>query len=557
MKNMGNIDNGHKSDMETNKKMEEISEEKNGSETCPKTQSLDESETEEAKLPDEPHKTEHKVGPDDIGHQGESGDAEHQGEPDHKKPSHETDSLDQAETDESFKNENSTDHHSSKVVVQKPDIAQEILKLIELSMNYPEIGPPLAELAFKADFPHLGERILRMGLQSEIHGVEYHFLAAKLSRREGKFNEALARIVDAIEKCTADPDQNPPSWKSSFLHLVRLGFAILMFDIKDLNANPPFTELLPKGLGKVSDWFKNDPFFLTLKAQAEWFSDKEKSERFWDSAVKADKEETSWNSRGTWYKEAERDPAKAESTYRKGIEAFPKSPLLLHNLAQVIMERAWEEMHEKTPEESYREAHGYLRRALRESHRPRMRRHIHSTMDRLKTLRTSQQTSTTPKEPQLGDVIKGRVRSLKPYGAFVDLGRGQSGLLHKSELAHEWVDDPAAYLKPGDEIQVKIIQIEPRDDANGLRIGLSRKQILNPQESLSSPREPVEAKQKVPQEEKPRSKSSRNNEAKREPQRKPGRSNRRQKRSDNGKNKPMGTLGEILWAQLSNKEKED
>lgn len=524
MDQMDNNDNERESEMETNEKMEEISEKKHGSDTDSKTPSLDGSET---------------------------------NEPDNKKPSHETDGLNQVETDEGIKNENSTDNHSSKVIVQKPDIAQEILKLIELSMNYPEIGPPLAELAFKADFPHLGERILRMGLQSEIHGVEYHFLAAKLSRREGEFNEALARIVDALEKCTANPDKNPPSWKSNFLHLVRLGFAILMFDIKDLNANPSFTESIPKALDKVSDWFENDPFFLTLKAQAEWFSDKEKSELLWDNAVEADEEETSHNSRGTWYKEAERDPAKAESTYRKGIEAFPKSPLLLHNLAQVIMDRAWEERRKKTPEESYREAHGFLRRALRESHRPRMRRHIHSTMDRLKTLRTQQQTSITAKEPQLGNVIKGRVRSLKPYGAFIDLGRGQSGLLHKSELAHEWVDDPAAYLKPGDEIQVKIIQIEPRDDGDGLRIGLSRKQILNPLERVPSPDEAVAAKQEDPQEENPASKKRRYNKAKTEPQRKPGKANRKQKRSNDAKNKPMGTLGEILWAQLSNKEKEE
>jgi hypothetical protein len=47
-----------------------------------------------------------------------------------------------------------------------------------------------------------------------------------------------------------------------------------------------------------------------------------------------------WNARGTWYKEAERDLDKAERAYRKGLEKVGGSGLLMHNLAQVLVERA-------------------------------------------------------------------------------------------------------------------------------------------------------------------------------------------------------------------------
>lgn len=427
----------------------------------------------------------------------------------------------------------------------RPEIGQEILKLIELSMKYPEIGPPVAELAFKAGYSHLGERVLRMGLQEETHGVEYHFLAAKLARRQGQHEEALERVQDAVEKTTANPQEDPPEWRSSLLHLVRLGFSILLFDLKDLEAKPSFTQTLGGALERVSHWYEKDPFYLTLLAQARWFGDKSASQATWEEAVDAGGDDTTWNSRGTWYKEAERDLAKAEEAYTRGLETFPKSPLLLHNLAQVIMDRARDESREASPSESYREAHGHLRQALRESHRPRLRRHIHSTMDRLKVLRSSSTPSAPPKLPGVGDVRRGRVRNLKPYGAFVDIGGGHSGLLHKSELAHEWVDDPAAYLKPGDEIQVKILEVKPRENGKGLRIGLSRKQLLSPAGEAGSSGKTGGGK--PPHAQGNGGDGNRRKEPKRGP--KKGRGERRGR--GKGEEKPIATLGEILWAQLS------
>lgn len=71
-----------------------------------------------------------------------------------------------------------------------------------------------------------------------------------------------------------------------------------------------------------------------------------------------------------------------------------------------------------------------------------------------------------------GDIISGRVRSFADFGVFVDLG-GVDGLIHRSELSWEHVENPRDILKPGEEIQVKVIKV----DKERRRIGLSLKRL--------------------------------------------------------------------------------
>jgi small subunit ribosomal protein S1 len=59
-----------------------------------------------------------------------------------------------------------------------------------------------------------------------------------------------------------------------------------------------------------------------------------------------------------------------------------------------------------------------------------------------------------------GDTLAGTVRSLVPYGAFIDLG-GIDGLLHVSDIAHSRVSKPEDVLTVGQELQVKILKIDP------------------------------------------------------------------------------------------------
>jgi small subunit ribosomal protein S1 len=73
---------------------------------------------------------------------------------------------------------------------------------------------------------------------------------------------------------------------------------------------------------------------------------------------------------------------------------------------------------------------------------------------------------------QVGELVYGRVTKLVPFGAFVQVGDGIEGLVHISEMATHHVDLPEQVVSPGDELWVKIIDI----DLQRRRISLSIKQ---------------------------------------------------------------------------------
>jgi small subunit ribosomal protein S1 len=72
-----------------------------------------------------------------------------------------------------------------------------------------------------------------------------------------------------------------------------------------------------------------------------------------------------------------------------------------------------------------------------------------------------------------GDVKKGKVTKLTNFGVFVELEPGLEGLLHISELADHKVESPEEVVKVGDEIEVKILRVDPGER----KIGLSRKEL--------------------------------------------------------------------------------
>jgi len=72
-----------------------------------------------------------------------------------------------------------------------------------------------------------------------------------------------------------------------------------------------------------------------------------------------------------------------------------------------------------------------------------------------------------------GDLKKGKVTKLTNFGVFVELEPGLEGLLHISELADQKVESPEEVVKVGDEIEVKILRVDPADR----KIGLSRKSL--------------------------------------------------------------------------------
>jgi polyribonucleotide nucleotidyltransferase len=85
-------------------------------------------------------------------------------------------------------------------------------------------------------------------------------------------------------------------------------------------------------------------------------------------------------------------------------------------------------------------------------------------------------------EVDVGATYKGLVKKIVDFGAFIGIMPNQDGLLHISEIAHERVNSVTDFLKEGDEIEVKVIEV----DKSG-KIRLSRKALLPPPEGGARP----------------------------------------------------------------------
>ena len=91
---------------------------------------------------------------------------------------------------------------------------------------------------------------------------------------------------------------------------------------------------------------------------------------------------------------------------------------------------------------------------------------------------------------EAGAVLTGKVESLMPYGAFIDLGDDISGLVHISQIAQKRIESPAEVLKVGQEVNVKVLKVE-----NG-KISLSMKALeeVAPEEEDTNGEETVSYK---------------------------------------------------------------
>ncbi len=64
------------------------------------------------------------------------------------------------------------------------------------------------------------------------------------------------------------------------------------------------------------------------------------------------------------------------------------------------------------------------------------------------------------KKYEVGEVLTGKVTGIQPYGAFIALDEETQGLVHISEITYGFVKDIHEYLKVGDEITVKILEVD-------------------------------------------------------------------------------------------------
>lgn len=82
-------------------------------------------------------------------------------------------------------------------------------------------------------------------------------------------------------------------------------------------------------------------------------------------------------------------------------------------------------------------------------------------------------------EIKIGDVVKGTVRRLVAFGAFVEIVPGVEGLVHISQIAHRHIASPGEVLKEGQEIEAKVLDVNVKDQ----RISLSIRELLDDEEA--------------------------------------------------------------------------
>ncbi len=92
-----------------------------------------------------------------------------------------------------------------------------------------------------------------------------------------------------------------------------------------------------------------------------------------------------------------------------------------------------------------------------------------------------------------GEIIEGQVTKLVPFGAFVRVAPGIEGLVHISELSDQHVDSPESVLSVGDQVRVKVIEV----DVPRRRVSLSMRQVGTAMPA--PPREIVEEEPAAPE----------------------------------------------------------
>ncbi|MBO5926523.1 MAG: bifunctional 4-hydroxy-3-methylbut-2-enyl diphosphate reductase/30S ribosomal protein S1 [Clostridia bacterium] len=96
-----------------------------------------------------------------------------------------------------------------------------------------------------------------------------------------------------------------------------------------------------------------------------------------------------------------------------------------------------------------------------------------------------------PEKYAVGDVVTGKVVRIVDFGAFVEIEKGVDGLVHVSQISHEFLENPATALKVGEEVSAKILAIIPEKE----KMNLSIKALIDaPQKEVKEEEKPKKDK---------------------------------------------------------------
>jgi S1 RNA binding domain protein len=84
---------------------------------------------------------------------------------------------------------------------------------------------------------------------------------------------------------------------------------------------------------------------------------------------------------------------------------------------------------------------------------------------------------------EVGTIVEGKVVKTTNFGAFVELEGGLTGLIHISEITHQYVKDVKDFLSENDVVKAKVVSVKPDG-----KIDLSMKQLEEPKQEEVKPR---------------------------------------------------------------------
>jgi len=109
------------------------------------------------------------------------------------------------------------------------------------------------------------------------------------------------------------------------------------------------------------------------------------------------------------------------------------------------------------------------------------------------------------REIEKGMVVKGKITRIEKFGVFVEIGAERPGLVHISEITHEYIKDPQQEVKVGDEVEAKVLDVNRRKKQIKLSMkALEEKPVFEQKPASkkkaksSRPAEPEEQEEAIP-----------------------------------------------------------